>query len=83
MPGDTLFTCYSSVSFSFSSFLRIAISWVGVDKNIRTISAEHGLFWASVQMYSGRHVVYRVAAINPEFFSSFFKWRNTAENQPI
>jgi hypothetical protein len=32
IPGDTLSTCYSSVSFSFSIFLCIAASWAGVDK---------------------------------------------------
>ncbi len=34
-------TCCTSVSFSFSTFLRFAASWAGVDKNIRTICAEH------------------------------------------
>ncbi len=32
IPDDTLSTCYSSVSFSFSIFLCIAASWAGVDK---------------------------------------------------
>ena len=36
MPGDTLSTCSSSVSFSFYTFLRFAASWAGVDTNIRT-----------------------------------------------
>jgi hypothetical protein len=45
MPGDTLSTCYSGVSFSFSIFLCVAVSWAGVDKNIRTISAEQ---WVSI-----------------------------------
>ncbi len=40
IPGDTLSTCCSSVSFSFSLFLCVAVSCAGVDKNIRTISAE-------------------------------------------
>jgi hypothetical protein len=40
-PGDTLFTCYASVSFSFSTFLRFAAtSWAGVDKNTHTICAK-------------------------------------------
>jgi hypothetical protein len=32
MPGDTLSTCYTSVSFSFSTFLCLPASWAGVDK---------------------------------------------------
>ncbi len=40
MPGDTLSGCYSSVSFSYSTFLCIAASWAAVDKNIRTIGAK-------------------------------------------
>jgi hypothetical protein len=31
-PGDTLSTCYSSVPFSFSIFLSVSVSWVGIDK---------------------------------------------------
>ncbi len=41
MPGDTLSICYSSVSFSLSIFLCVLVSWAEVDKNIRTIGAEH------------------------------------------
>ncbi len=32
MPGDTLSSCCSSVSFSYSTLLCISASWAGVDK---------------------------------------------------
>jgi hypothetical protein len=29
------------------------------------------------------YIIYRLAAINPEFYKYFSKWHNTAENNPI
>jgi hypothetical protein len=43
MPGDTLSSCYSSVPFSFSTFLRFAVSWAGVDKKYSHYYAEQSL----------------------------------------
>ncbi len=43
--GDTISCYHSSVSFSLSTFLYIAASWVVVDKNIHTIGAKHHLIW--------------------------------------
>jgi hypothetical protein len=40
--GWYTFHCPISVFFSFSTFPCFAASWTGVDKNIRTICAEHG-----------------------------------------
>jgi hypothetical protein len=44
------FHCPISVSFSFSTFLCFPASWTGVDKNIRTICAEHWLNMEKLQI---------------------------------
>ncbi len=54
-PGDTFSCCCSSVSFSPSTFLCIAASWVVVDKNIHTIGAKQSQFLGSKR----KEMVYR------------------------
>ncbi len=45
VPGDILSTCHSSVSFSFSTFLCVAVSWAGVDK-------KYSHYWCRTLVFS-------------------------------